>query len=42
MLADGRSKTIRVIDNVYSVTGNVTAILARDAIGRRVTIKAVG
>jgi hypothetical protein len=42
VLADGRSKTIRVIDNVYSVTGNVTAILARDAIGRRVTIKAVG
>jgi hypothetical protein len=42
VLASGARKTVAVIDNVYSVTGRVTAIIARDAGGRRITIRAPG
>jgi hypothetical protein len=42
VFADGTRKTVRVIDNVYSVTGRVTDIVAKDAAGRRITIKAPG
>jgi len=42
VLADGTSRPVRVIGNVYLVTGRVTAIIAKDAAGRRITIQAPG
>ncbi len=44
VLAGGAIRTVPVIDNVYSitVTGRVTAIIGKDAGGRRTTIKAPG
>jgi hypothetical protein len=40
VLADGAHRIVPVIDNTYSVTGKVTAIIAKDAAGRRISIKA--
>ena len=44
VLAGAATRTVPVIDNVYSitVTGRITAIIAKDAGGRRITIKAPG
>ena len=44
VLAGAAPRTVPVIDNVYSitVTGRITAIIAKDAGGRRITIKAPG
>lgn len=44
VLRGGAARTVPVIDNVYliTVTGKVTAIMGKDAAGRRITIKAPG
>jgi hypothetical protein len=44
VLAGGATRTVPVLDNVYSitVTGRATAIIGKDAGGRRITIKAPG
>jgi hypothetical protein len=42
VLAGGTHRTVRVIDNVYSTTGRVRAVIAKDAAGRRITIEAPG
>jgi hypothetical protein len=44
VLTGGGTRTVPVIDNVYSikVTGRVTAIIGKDAGGRRITIKPPG
>jgi hypothetical protein len=44
VLVGGATRTVPVIDNVYSitVTGRVTAIIGKDGSGRRITIKAPG
>jgi hypothetical protein len=44
VLAGGATRTVPVIDSVYSITvaGRVTAVIGRDAGGRQITIKAPG
>ncbi len=44
MLAGGATRTVRVIDNVYSITlhPQAVSVIMKDAAGRRITIKAPG